>query len=480
MNWLFAIVIISFSPSLKAQTLCGPKISKFNCDMTISTAISNKNNKLLEQLVAKKGVKAFFDYVDPNGYYQIVEDAQIFNNSAFVAMITSRPDFSKDIIDKNRFLKIALRPGDHPYIEPVIVNALFNNKDKSKNLNWFERRDWPYPMLNMMKEKNVPELIKRLDRIDELKNNLCQVNSVDKLLATEKEFPDFKLGLKYPENDLLSCATKAGNNELVAYLIKEKLFYPQNLPKLISYFESSPMNDQNQKLFKQIATQMRDSKIPFPASKLKQNAWTISHWDGSSDMCQLQNDSTLMNEAQSFLDLSEKLIWLNYLQYVRKLKAALAQNDAIERAKAIKGIISLIKESGLSINYQDQDGKSIMHHLAEFADFKTIEAIEWGLNNAFVTMDTTLQDKNGNTPFHVALLSNNIEGSSVLADLTSPASDGFSSPLRGDVLMKNHEGKTPEDLAKNLTGIDKNKKKEIQEWIKRHAEDLKQARSKST
>ena len=119
-------------------------------------------------------------------------------------------------------------------------------------------------------------------------------------------------------------------------------------------------------------------------------------------------------------------------------------------------------------NYRDESGKTIMHHLAAFADGYTIDLVESSLNTSTNTMNYSIQDNDGNTPTHVAIKSRNLSGGLALVDQTVQMQHGFGYSVRPDLKLENLEKKTPLELLKEwkASKVDRKAKKTMEKFIK--------------
>lgn len=418
-----------------------------------------------------------FESTGVGGPYSHIGMASFFKMTPFFKMIAKHAGYPADIPDKNQFLMAALRDSDFREKDPELIKLLFNNSNKTKNFEWWENANWPYPLFEKLKEEipkrkdkaNYQNLLAIFNEVDSLKKNICQLDTLDKLQQTMTKYHGMGIILTNPSTDLLSCAVNSGNKELALYLIENNLFNSLNLTKLVTQISLSEVNKNNLVLLSNLEKKMEELKIPHPDKKIKQTIWTFGHLRDEVECLQTGDNSDLLG-LKTFAELAQKIVFSAFLKEVEKLKAATLEKDEKKKNKSIGNIIELFTQSGVPINFQDSSGKTIMHHLAAFADFATIGKIESSLNNQSGTMNYTIQDKLGNTPLHIALINKNMSGSLGLADEIVQRKNGFSYGIREDVRMKNLQGKTPLDIVKDLdvTKDEKKTLKTVKRWLKEH------------
>lgn len=466
MKWLFCLVL--FSTSVLAQDPCGGKPDL--CQKVIQDAVFFKDHDSIKKIINKYGVKTLFLDQKRGGPYKAVNMGAFFENIEFFKIISKHPTYPSEIPDKNLFLRNVVDSSQFRDKNPELIKILFSNSDKSKNLDWWENSAWPYPLLSKLKDKisvlkdkeKYQDMLARFDEMDGIKKDICQLSSVQKLQDTLTKFPGMEIILKNPSLDLLSCAINSNNTALTMHLLENNLFSPSNLPKLVTQLNKGAVTGDNLLFLTSLEKKMDELKMPHPDKSSQQTLWVLDHL--ADEVKCFQKDGSELLEVKSFAELTQRIVFSAIVKEMEKLK------DAKTKASAFDNIVEIITQSGMPLNYQDQDGKTIMHHLAAFADNFLIDKFEKTLNTNRLMMNYDLQDKQGNTPLHIALINKNMKGGLTLADEIYQLQHGFGYGVRKDVTTKNLEGKTPLDIAKELkvAKADKDTLKTIKKWIKEH------------
>ena len=424
-----------------------------------------KETAQLAKILRENGVNWFFDYQGAGGTYRFFESALFFKNVDFFKLITNHPDYPSVIPDKNKFLASLLKGAHFKEFHPGIIDILFNHQDRSKNLNWFENPEWPYPLLDNFRNKlslkereKHKSLLSHFEQVDLLKKNICQIQTVPQLQEKIQNLPGIEIIFKR-ENTLLECAIDSSNLELAKYLLANNLINPESLPATVSKVTAAPYSKDNFDFLKSLHQKMKDLNIQHSDRKINNQIWVLANLASDIECLQSSNKSEL-TEIKSYTDLVQRIMNQALLVEINNLKQAVESSNKDKINSAVKNIQELYVEGGMPINFQDAEGKTLLHHLAPFADGYTIELVEKSLNGLRTRMEQGLQDNQGNTPVHVAILSRNLRGTKVLADNAIHFSQGFAQISRPDLQLKNAAGHTPLDLITNSKFDNKDDRKD--------------------
>ncbi|MBA2406164.1 MAG: hypothetical protein H0V66_15420 [Bdellovibrionales bacterium] len=468
----FLIIILFLTTTVWGQDDCDSK-DQSACQKLIHSAIFFEDHETIKKVLKKYGIQKFFQSDSIRGPYGNIQLAGFYQHTKFFKILAAHPSFPADIPDKNEFLRMTFVE-NFKEKDPELLTILFANADQSKNLEWWGNGNWPYPMFDKFK-KNLLErkdkekyqaLLTKFEEIDAFKKDICQVDSIEKLNAMKLKNPGIETFFKNPNYDLLACAIKSGNKDFALHLIDQKFFNPKNLPKFVTELTLSPVTKSNIAMVALLEKKMMELKIPHPDKELTQTLWIFDHLSEEVE-CLQQTDNELLSNVKSFTDLAPKIVFSALLKEIAKLKK---ETNELQKNKIAENIIDLINQSGLPKNYQDESGKTIMHHLAEFIDFNQVEKFEKGLNDYTNYMNYKIQDNDGNTPLHVSLIHKNMSGSLALADDVNYWKSGFGYGIRKDVDLKNKQGKTQLDVVKDLdvSKKDRDTLKKIKIWLKEH------------
>ena len=465
MKWL--VLLIVFSLPLRAQDICDPKVTPANCQEAIGKAVFHQDVGAIKKLINIHGIKILFEAQGVRGPYGHVDKADFFNFIPFFKMMAAHPNYPADIPDRGIFLKKILSDLSFREKDPELINLLFFNSDKNKRLAWWENLSWPYPLLSKFKQQvltmkdkaKYAGLLSELDAIDAIKKDICQIKNLPQLEQLILKYPGIQVIFKNEEYDLLACSVHSKNVELSTYLLKNDFFPPQSLSTLVTKLElggDNKINNENISLVSLFEAKRSEYKISSADKISKQDVWVLRHLNDDLT-CFLEGNSSSLSQLIASKKLIETIIFTTFLNEVAELKSAMAQNDHNKKNEKIKNIIELVIESELPLNYQDSSGKSMMHYLAEFADAETIEKLENSLNSSMVAMNYGLQDNDGNTPIHIALMNKNLKAAMTFADNTTLMKNGFFIEAKSHIKIKNHKGKIALDMIKDIFIEKKNK-----------------------
>jgi ankyrin repeat protein len=475
--YLFLAILLSSLPSFAFLGVdeCHPIKEITDCHFQVRSNIMRDENQEIALLLKEHGIDWFFDHKGISDRYSFFSNAIFFGNPGFFKLITKHPGYPKAIPDKNEFLSSVLvhfnlnKPG------PQIVKMLFDNSEKNKTLNWFENVQWPYPFLAKFKEETLAlndkdkykSLLDRFDKIDNLKKNICQIQNLEQLKASMEDFSGIEVLFKRNEHNLLECAVKSGNLELAKYLLDNGHFNSLSLPGLISNIEGSPIYENNLHLIKAIQEKMVELNIPHTDKNIKKHLWVLEHLPEETECLQKADNGELIG-IKNYTDLIEKIVLMAVKKELAALKEATLTGDKAKEKVIVGHIGELFNQSGMPANYRDESGKTIMHHLAAFADGDIIDLVEGTLNTSSNTMNYSIQDNDGNTPTHVAIKSRNLSGGLALVDQTVRMQNGFGYSVRPDLKLENLEKKTPLELLKEwkASKVDRKAKKAMEKFIK--------------
>lgn len=432
-------------------------------------------NQEIALLLKEHGIDCFFEHKGISDRYSFFSSAIFFGNPVFFKMITKHPGYPKAIPDKNEFLSTILVHFNSNKPGPQIVQMLFDNAEKNKTLNWFENVQWPYPLLANFKDETLAlkdkdkykSLLDRFDKIDNLKKNICQIQSLEQLKASIEEFPGLEVLFKRNEHNLLECAIKSGDLKLANYLLENGHFNSLSLPGLISDIEGSPVGENNLQLLSAVQQKMVELNVPHTDKNIRKHLWVLEHLKEETECLQKADNAELIG-IKNYTDLIEKIVLMAVKKELAALKEATLAKDNAKEKVIVGHIGELFIQSGMPTNYRDESGKTIMHHLAAFADGDTIDLLEGTLNTTSHMMNYSIQDNDGNTPTHIAIKARNLSGGLALVDMTVKMQHGFAYSVRPDLKMENLENKTPLKLLKEWkpSKEDRSAKKAIEKLIK--------------
>lgn len=481
MKWCLLLVL--YSSSLYAQKFlaadqCNPIQKIEDCHFAVGSHIMRHENHLITPLLKKHGLAWFMNFKGIDDRYNFFEQAIFFKNMDFIKIMTKHADYPAAIPDKNEFLLTIIPYRDFREYPAEVVDLIFNNPDPKKNLNWFENETWPYPHLNKFKENLAKRkdrnkfsgLISRMDKIDELKNNLCQLKSPTQLESKIKEYPGLEILLKRDGHKILECAAKALDHAYVQYLLDKGFFDPTFLPDILSTFKTMELSKKSLSLMNQIQNKMAELQITHPDRKMAEYIWATDRFPDQINCLQIATEDGILGIG-NYEELTKKILQSALKKEIEVLRQASLEKDKAAIKQSISNLQSIFQQSGMPLNYQDEEGKSIFHHIATFADSGTVDLVERALNKKYKSnADYTLKDKDGNTPLHLAIIHKNLSGALGMSDRSILMQQGFRMTSRFDVDSKNNDNKTPLDLIKKLKVDKKDReiREQIEDWIKDH------------
>ncbi len=473
----YFLILFFYSSSLLAQEICGQRVTDEKCFESLKEAIFFKKDNEVQKVINKRGIQILLYDKDQLNSFNIFKKAFFFNRTPIFKMLSKSPGYPDFIPDKNKFLRSLIGSTVSSVQDAEIINILFLNDSKEKRLEWWVNPNWPYPLFQNFKNNNKDkkksqDLIALFDQMDDLKRNICQIDTLDKLKETIRKFNGIEVIFKNSQHDLLTCAVDRGNIELASYLVEHDLFYPANLSGLEKKYFSGPPSEENLTMLRVIEIKRKALNLPTLDKKIQQSLWFINN----------SNDATLCSQEEhlslnSFAAMARNIVFSTLLEECRILKNAQESQNIDQKRRSTAKIIELISLGEIPMDFQDSQGKTIMHHLAAFADSAIILEIENRFNTTSLEANPYLiQDKQGNTPLHISLINKNMSGAQVLADKVVYAKDGLSMGLNAEIILTNNEGKTPLAIVKELKVPENDRKKlrEIKKLINDNLKSLKE------
>lgn len=461
MKWIFLILL--FSQSLYAQDLCGPKVPKEQCLKELNKSIFFGEMDKVKATIKAHGIKILFSGENP---YGIIRSAAFHKNVELFRILTSSADYPADVPDRLKFLDAVMSPMHFHEKEPEIIEMMFFHKDPSKRLTWTENPQWPYPLLDQerkhglkIKDKEKERykgLITYLNKIAVLRKDICSIKNVTDLEQNIAEIPGFETIFKISEHNLLKCAIESENIILANYLLEKNFFSPPTLAEAITKLKSGAFTKDKLALLSTLEYKMQEQRMLHPDSETKKMLWVFNNLENEVNCLEIGLDGKIPG-LSTFSQVVQKVVFSAIVKEIEVLKKA--QTDKNDKAvdTSVAELGQLLNQSGMPINYQDEEGRTLLHHIATFASSKTIDKLERVLNNKTGSI-TGLQDKDGNTPVHIAIIAKNFDGASAFVDKTSTkSSQSFT--------LKNKSGLTSLEEAQRLT-VEKSQRGEKKKVIK--------------